>query len=239
MKTPYAVKGMHCGSCVEKVTKALQTVPGVQAVSVDLATNTAEVVSESPLDVRVLQGAVAVLGDPFALMPYERPRRTSSFFVRARRTWPLFAMLLLVTLLSFARNLPFSESSVDWHSVMADWMGFFFIIFGGLKVLNLKNFAVMYQGYDLVAKQNPWWGYVYPFIEVGLGILFITRQFMVPASFATIVLMSVGMVGIYKKLRTEGEVQCACLGGFFNVPVTWLTMAENGVMVLMGVWMLW
>jgi hypothetical protein len=147
-------------------------------------------------------------------------------------------MLLLVTALSFIRTAPFSESAIDWHSFMADWMGFFFIIFGGLKVINLKNFAAMYRGYDVIAKQNPWWGYVYPFIEVGLGVLFILREFMVPASFATIVLMSVGMIGIYKKLRSEGEVQCACLGGFFNVPVTWLTMAENGVMVGMGVWML-
>jgi copper chaperone CopZ len=239
MKTRYSVKGMHCGSCVEKIEKALKTVPGVDEVSVHLPTNTAEVTSQKPLDIRALQGAIAVLGEPFALVPYEAPRRMSPLLARARRTWPLFAMLTLVTLLSFGRNLPFSESSIDWHSVMADWMGFFFIIFGGLKVINLKNFAVMYRGYDVVAKQNPWWGYVYPFIELGLGTLFILRQSMVPASFVTIVLMSVGMIGIYKKLRSEGEVQCACLGGFFNVPVTWLTMAENGVMVLMGVWMLW
>lgn len=238
MKTTYSIKGMHCASCVEKIEKALRAVPGVEEVSVSLVTHSAEVTSPEALDIRRLQSAVAILGEPFVLLPYETTRTASVWFTRARRTWPLFAMLTLVTALSFLRNAPFSEAALDWHSVMADWMGFFFLIFGGLKVVNLKNFAAMYRGYDVIAKQNPWWGYVYPFIEVGLGVLFIVREFMVPASFVTIILMSVGMIGIYKKLRSEGEVQCACLGGFFNVPVTWLTMAENGVMVVMGVWML-
>jgi len=51
------VQGMTCGGCVKHVTKALQSVPGVNQVSVDLASGRARVDSDLPLGAKSLIAA--------------------------------------------------------------------------------------------------------------------------------------------------------------------------------------
>jgi hypothetical protein len=65
-------------------------------------------------------------------------------------------------------------------------------------------------------------------VELALGIAFLSRVGLDLANVATIVLLSIGMVGFWRKLRDRAEIACACLGGFFTVPVTWLTFGEWG-----------
>lgn len=56
------IEGMSCASCVRRVEKALATVPGVAHAAVNLATETARVDSESPLDFAALQQAIGKAG---------------------------------------------------------------------------------------------------------------------------------------------------------------------------------
>ncbi len=53
------VQGMTCGGCVKHVTKALQSVPGVNQVSVDLASGRARVNSDLPFGAESLIAALA------------------------------------------------------------------------------------------------------------------------------------------------------------------------------------
>ncbi len=237
MKQTFSIAGMHCGACVKKVEAAVGALAGVRSVHVDLATQSVVVESEAPLDRMVLVQTVAAAG-PYTLS--DAPRQTqvpSALGATIRRVLPLLLMLVLVTLFALVKQV-FFASPATFHGLMQDWMAGFFLLFGGLKIINLKNFAAMYRGYDVFAMRFAWWGYVYPFLEVGLGLLFLFGAALVFANVATIALMGFGMIGIYKKIHSVEEVPCACLGGFFNVPVTWLTFAENGLMVVMAVWML-
>ncbi len=59
MKT-YQIIGIHCASCVTKIEKALQGVPGVTKASVNFATETAVVEGEVPME--TLATAVARVG---------------------------------------------------------------------------------------------------------------------------------------------------------------------------------
>ncbi len=58
----YPVEGMTCEHCVRAVTTELGGIPGVQRVHVDLATGTAEVVSDAPLPFDAVQAAVDEAG---------------------------------------------------------------------------------------------------------------------------------------------------------------------------------
>ena len=56
------VEGMTCASCVGRVEQALERVPGVVSATVNLATETAEVISAAPLDRALVVAAIEKAG---------------------------------------------------------------------------------------------------------------------------------------------------------------------------------
>jgi hypothetical protein len=50
--------------------------------------------------------------------------------------------------------------------------------------------------------------------------------------------MGIGAIGVYIKLLKKEEIPCACLGTVFKVPMIWVTLAEDLLMVAMAVIML-
>jgi hypothetical protein len=131
-----------------------------------------------------------------------------------------------------------------WHHgftitfFMADIMGAFFIIFGFFKVLRLREFAQAFMAYDLIAQRIPLYAYVYPFIELGLGVCYLLRIYMSWINPISFILMAVGALGVRLGLRSKKEFQCACLGTFFNLPLTTVSLIENEFMAGMALLML-
>ena len=121
---------------------------------------------------------------------------------------------------------------------MRMFMGGFFVVFGILKVLKLKDFAIAYKEYDILAMKSNAYAHIYPFIELGLGILYFTNLIPLTTNIATVIIMSIGAVGVYRKLRKKEEIPCACLGTVFKVPMTWVTLVEDLLMVVMAIIML-
>ncbi len=124
-------------------------------------------------------------------------------------------------------------------------MAMFFLTFGGFKVYNMEGFRGAFKSYDLLAARSDFYATVYPFLEIGLGLLFIFIVFSgssvnleVAAYISTIFLMGVGGVGVLNEILHGNEVPCACLGDVFNVPLTKVTLVENFGMMLMAVLML-
>jgi copper chaperone CopZ len=58
----YAVRGMTCEHCRRAVTEELSALPGVESVTVDLATGAVEVVSTQPLSEQAVREAVEEAG---------------------------------------------------------------------------------------------------------------------------------------------------------------------------------
>jgi hypothetical protein len=81
-------------------------------------------------------------------------------------------------------------------------------------------------------------GYVYPFIELGLGVAYLVRLVPVATSLVTLVVMLVSVVGVTQALLQKRRIQCACLGTVFNLPMTKVTFVEDALMAGMAFAML-
>lgn len=149
---------------------------------------------------------------------------------------PLIIIIACIMLLTLLKSLFFQ--TWDFHSLMYDFMGFFFLVFGFFKVINLKNFAQAYAMYDLIARKNRSYGFIYPFIELTLGICYLMRWFLLATNIATVIIMLVSAAGVFNELRKGATIVCACLGAVFKIPMTYVTLAEDLLMAAMAFLML-
>ena len=130
------------------------------------------------------------------------------------------------------------SSMFSWHQVMMQFMAASFIVFAGFKLMDLKGFAKGYTTYDLIAKRVYAYGYIYPFIELGLGLLYLSGLNTFELNLFTFVLMTINGTGVLIKLAKKEAFQCACLGTFLKVPLTKFSLAEDFGMALMALLML-
>jgi hypothetical protein len=144
---------------------------------------------------------------------------------------PLFIIVGLIALASITASW---NGGFDWMKTMQNFMAGFFFVFAGFKLLNVKGFAEGYSKYDLLAKRWYEYGLVYPFIELALGlgyILFPTCNWL---HMFTAALMIFGGIGVSIKIAKKEKFQCACLGTFIDVPLTYITIIENFGMTTMA-----
>jgi len=144
---------------------------------------------------------------------------------------PLISLFIFITVASIAWVMLSEGNFMRWMEL---FMGLFFIVFGLFKILNLKGFKDAYRMYDVVAMKYPKYGYVYPFIELTLGVLYLLGMFSLFTNIVTLFVMSISAVGVYLKLKKKEKIICACLGVVFKVPMTWVTLSEDLLMALMA-----
>jgi len=92
--------------------------------------------------------------------------------------------------------------------------------------------------YDPLARVIPIYGWVYPFIETGLGLLFLFRLEIKIALISTLIILGATTIGVVRTMINKSTIQCACLGTALRLPMTKATLIENGIMLIMAVWML-
>jgi hypothetical protein len=120
------------------------------------------------------------------------------------------------------------------RSIIEHFMIGFFLVFGAFKLMDLKGFVKGYSTYDLLAQRWSGYGYIYPFIEVSLGLFMLLRPVSTPFLLFEIALMLFSGVGVAIKLQKGEKFQCACLGTVLKVPLTKITLIEDFGMVLLG-----
>jgi len=128
----------------------------------------------------------------------------------------------------------------DWNTceAMLDFMGIFYIVFSFFKLLDLKGFPESFRMYDPLAKVLPAYGWVYPFIEVALGLMFLFRFQVITALLITIVILGTTTAGVTKTLLDKKSIRCACLGTALKLPMTEATFIENAIMLVMAIYTL-
>lgn len=117
---------------------------------------------------------------------------------------------------------------------MIDFMAGFFIVFSGFKLIKLSAFVEAYAMYDVITKRVKVYGYIYPFIELGLGLAFLFRFQIDTVAWITLVLMIVNSIGAYNGIRDKKILMCACLGTVFKLPMSFVTLGEDTLMALMA-----
>lgn len=238
MKKIYSINGMTCGGCVASVTKKLHQINGVVSVTVSLETSEALVQLESPLEIEIFKSA---LGDKYTIS--EKNEGVSVDFnsqnlTNEKSKIQQLKPLLLIFLYLFVAAILLQIKVWSTTSFMLDFMGLFYIVFSFFKLLDLKGFPESFRMYDPIAKVFPLYGWVYPFIEIALGLCFLMR-FKIPiALVVTIIILGVTTIGVLKSLLGKKSIQCACLGTALKLPMTQATFIENAIMIVMALVML-
>jgi len=146
--------------------------------------------------------------------------------------YPIFLIVIYITGISFTNN--YHWYGIDWQSWMNQFMAGFFLVFSAFKFLDIRGFADGYSTYDLLAKRWHTYGYIYPFLELSLGVLYLTQAFLTMAQFATIILMGFSSLGVTNSLLRKQKFQCACLGTVLKVPLSSITLIEDLTMVVLA-----
>jgi len=120
------------------------------------------------------------------------------------------------------------------QDLMLAFMGYFFLVFGLLKVIRLRGFVSAYRMYDVLAMRSKTYAYIYPFIELSFAAAYLLVWQVKIVSGVVVVVMLIGAYGVYRKLRQREEVPCACLGTVFKIPMTYVTLGEDLLMAAMA-----
>ena len=231
--------GMTCGNCVAKIQKRLGEHPNVQSVTVTLQPPQAEARTLRTISDDDLNSWLEPLGHyrvtKSAAPP---PSSTASALPEKSATTYHPLIILLSYLLAVTGSVLFAVGAWDSELAMRLFMGGFFIAFSFFKMLDVKGFADAYRTYDLVAKAWPGYGFIYPFIEFGLGIAYLANLNPWVVNGVTVVVMAVSLAGVLRAVFSKRAIRCACLGTVFQLPMSTVTIIEDGLMLGMAAAML-
>jgi copper chaperone CopZ len=239
MTHTYTITGMTCTGCQAKVQGLLSRVSGVDGVSIDLKQGTAQIDMSGHVPTGELQAALKDY--PKYTLAVTSPAPAPAADAPAPVSWVktykpillVFAYILGGTLLTAVGSGGFSP--MRW---MAHFMAAFFLVFSFFKLLDLEAFADSYRSYDIIASRWRGWGLIYPFCELALGILFLTGFDPLVTNAATLLLMGVSIIGVVRSVLSRRPIQCACLGAVFNLPMSTITIIEDGLMIVMSAYSL-
>lgn len=231
---------LKCGSCVATLAPRLDAEPSIRKWSVDLddpkktLTVEGDDVSDDVVAALVAASGYQVLGraDTSPSLPRSEPEPEPESF-----RWQTYYPLLLVGmfLIGFAGYLEWSAGTFVGMRAMRHFMGGFFVVFAFFKLLDVRGFADAFQTYDIAARRFPLYAVAYPWIELALGVAYLTNFAPLATNIATLILMASGLVGVTQALLAKRRIQCACLGTVFKLPMSKVTFVEDFLMAAMAV----
>jgi len=126
-----------------------------------------------------------------------------------------------------------SSRTVEWFISIS------MVLLGLQKLQDVERFATMFLNYDLLAQRWIRYGYIYPFVETGAGLLMMGGVLTWVSAPAALFVASIGAVSVFKAVYIDKrELKCACVGGDSKVPLGFVSLTENLMMIGMAVWML-
>lgn len=228
----FPLAGMSCGKCVAKITARLKEHPDIQEATVTLDPPQVKITAQAPLSDEAMNQWLAPLKD-YKVAGGSDIGSGSLPEKNAQTYRPL--IVLLAYLLAVIAAVSIASGHLDLGTAMRLFMGGFFIAFSFFKMLDLRGFADAYRSYDLVAKAVPSYGFVYPFIELALGLAYLANWQPFAVNMATAIVMGISLIGVLKAVFSKQAIRCACLGTVFNLPMSTVTIIEDALMVAMAV----
>ena len=241
MKHTYTIEGMTCGGCKVSAEKYLNEIEHVTNVSIHLEKGEAEVIMDKDITTDVLQKALPekyTLSKKPAKNVFVSSSISSTAKVEEESKLKQLKPLLLILFYIASASILLHYKDWSWSELMLDFMGLFYIVFSFFKMLDLKGFPESFKMYDPLAKRIPIYGWIYPFLETGLGLMFLMRFEIDIALIVTLVILGITTIGVTKTLLDKKSIRCACLGTALKLPMTEATFIENSIMIVMAVLML-
>lgn len=151
---------------------------------------------------------------------------------------PIIALFSVTLLMAIAFNWRMSHT-LSTAIILESFVAISMCALAILKLRDLYSFSNQFITYDLLAKKFLGYAYVYPFAEAAAGIGMLSGVFSPAFASISIFIGSIGAVSVIKAVYIEKrDIKCACVGGDSNVPLGFISLTENLMMLGMGVWML-
>lgn len=147
---------------------------------------------------------------------------------------PVIVLFVMTALMAMATSYavlhnPFTLNTLVW------FISFSMVVLALLKLQNIDGFATMFLNYDLLAKRWVPYSYIYPFAEALAGILMIAHALNWIAIPIALFIGGIGAFSVFKAVYIDKrELKCACVGGDSNVPLGFISLTENLMMIAMA-----
>jgi glutaredoxin len=150
---------------------------------------------------------------------------------------PVIAVFAMTALMALAASQAAFGSPLTTRA--AEWfIGFSMVVLAMLKLQDVEKFSTMFLNYDLLAARWVPYGYIYPFAEGVAGVLMIAGVLTWLSVPIALFIGTVGAASVFKAVYIDKrELKCACVGGSTNVPLGFVSLTENLMMIAMAVWM--
>lgn len=151
---------------------------------------------------------------------------------------PVIALFALSAAMALAASLaafgtPFTIRAAEW------FVAFAMCALALLKLQDVERFSLSFLNYDLLARRWVPYASLYPFLEALAGVLMIAGTAMWLSIPIALVIGTIGAASVVKAVYIDGRtLKCACVGGNANVPLGFVSLLENVMMVAMALWML-
>ncbi|HST91993.1 MAG TPA: MauE/DoxX family redox-associated membrane protein [Brevundimonas sp.] len=150
---------------------------------------------------------------------------------------PVLAVFAVAALIALA---------IDWLSlgtitarILPNFIATAMVLLAMLKLQDVERFSTMFLNYDLLARRWVPYGYIYPFAELGAGVLMLAGALTWLSAPVALFIGGIGAVSVFKAVYVDKrQLKCACVGGSSNVPLGFVSLTENLMMIAMAVWML-
>lgn len=150
---------------------------------------------------------------------------------------PVIALFAMTALMALATSFsvygePFTLRAAEW------FISFSMIVLALLKLQDVDKFATMFLNYDLLAKRWVPYASIYPFAEGLAGVLMTAHAFNWLSIPLALFIGGIGAASVFKAVYIDKrDIKCACVGGSSKVPLGFVSLTENVMMVAMALWM--
>ena len=233
MLITYDIKGIHCQACVQKIDIKMKEL-GIN-VEVTLDPPRAILEGDNLPTLLALNAALSQVGE-YKFLETKKGESHETVLAQEKSGWTrtYYPLLLIV---AFIAGISF-KGAQNLHEWNLHFMAGFFLVFSFFKFLDLKGFQQAYATYDILAKRWFFYGLIYPFLELGLGLAFLFHFHLTAAFYVSGILMLFSSIGVIHALRQKRTIECACLGTVLKLPMSTLTLVEDLGMATMSFWML-
>ena len=151
---------------------------------------------------------------------------------------PVIAVFAVAALMAVAASWAADGTLVSLRA--AEWfVAFSMCILALLKLQDVESFSTMFLGYDLLAQRYIPYSYIYPYAELLAGVLMISGALMWLSIPVALLIGTIGAVSVFKAVYIDKrQIKCACVGGSSKVPLGFVSLTENLMMIAMAIWML-
>jgi hypothetical protein len=151
---------------------------------------------------------------------------------------PIIAIFAMTAAMAIAVGIAVDGTALSVR--VAEWfIAFSMCVLALLKLQNVDKFATMFLNYDLLAKRWVPYATIYPFAEGLAGVLMISGQLHWLSIPVALFIGTIGAISVFKAVYIDRrELKCACVGGDSNVPLGFVSLTENLMMMAMAVWMM-